>query len=75
MVGVFGMETEYGQRLSGVFDAETLGVYRQSVPRHQCAQRSRSQEDLGGQSNFILKVSDGLYLTMFGIWNPKNQID
>lgn len=29
----------------------------------------------GGQSNFILKVSDALYLAMFDIWKPKNQID
>ena len=29
----------------------------------------------GGQSNFILKATDGLYLAMFDIWNPKNQID
>ena len=29
----------------------------------------------GGQSNYILKVSDDLYLSMFDIWNPKNQVD
>ena len=29
----------------------------------------------GGQSNYILKVSDDLYLAMFDIWNPNNQED
>lgn len=29
----------------------------------------------GGQSNYILKVSDDLYLAMFDIWNPENQVD
>ena len=29
----------------------------------------------GGQSNYILKVSDDLYLAMFDVWKPDNQID
>ena len=29
----------------------------------------------GAQSNYILKVSPSLYLAMFDIWNPTNQID
>ena len=29
----------------------------------------------GGQSNFILKTSDGRHIAMFDIWNPSNQVD
>lgn len=34
-----------------------------------------SEKTWGGQSNYILKVSEGRYIAMFDMWNPKNQID